>query len=212
MNHNIRYGEDYRTTLASHEDLIGRLIAEKGTFFEEWVLTPLKEKVTSFDCTIDIGANIGNHAKFFKEVCKARRIICFEPHPANIPLLKENCPSCELFTAGLSSQNTEGFLTELESINSNSGTGRLGTSGYPITIHTLDNYRFANVSFIKIDVEGLELEVLRGAKRTIERYHPDIMVEIHTGIAVSEVTDLLPGYTWEKISFESHYLFKYATT
>jgi hypothetical protein len=82
MIQRIRYeGKEYN--LQFHSDLIGRIASEKDTFFEEWLLTPLKQKVKSFNFVIDIGANIGNHAFFFKEVCQAKKVVCFEPHPDN---------------------------------------------------------------------------------------------------------------------------------
>ncbi len=43
-------------------------------------------------------------------------------------------------------------------------------------IKTLDEYNF-NPYFIKIDVQGLELEVLRGAASTIKKYHPILLIE-----------------------------------
>ncbi|MBW4619252.1 MAG: FkbM family methyltransferase [Cyanosarcina radialis HA8281-LM2] len=47
-----------------------------------------------------------------------------------------------------------------------------------IPIHRLDDYRFKDVSFIKIDVEGHEYEVIEGAKETILQNKPIILVEI----------------------------------
>jgi FkbM family methyltransferase len=207
MIQRIRY-EDKEYNLQFHPDLIGRIASEKDTFFEEWLLTPLKQKVKSFNFVVDIGANIGNHAFFFKEICQAKKVVCFEPHPDNFLLLQENCPTCEKHKVGLSSENINGFLDSVESINHNSGTSRLGSKGYPIEIKTLDSYNFENVTFIKIDVEGYELEVLKGAKNTIEKCRPDILVETHSGISVEDVQVLLPNeYNYEKVSFETHYLF-----
>jgi FkbM family methyltransferase len=204
----IKYN-DKEYNIKYHPDLIGRIASESNTFFEEWLLTPLKEKVKSFDFVIDVGANIGNHAYFFKEVCEANRVVCFEPHPDNLPLLQENCASCEIYDVGISSENRDGFLEFREGIDHNSGTSKLGESGHPIQIKTLDSYNFTDVTFIKIDVEGLEAEVLKGAQKTIEQNHPDVMVEIHLGVTVEAIEALLPGYIWEKVSFEDHYLFTY---
>ena len=43
---------------------------------------------------------------------------------------------------------------------------------------SLDSFAFGNVAFIKIDVEGHELQVLEGAVETIARFRPNIMVEV----------------------------------
>jgi len=47
-----------------------------------------------------------------------------------------------------------------------------------VALKTLDEYRFDDVSFIKIDVEGYESEVLVGATQTIQRTHPILLIEI----------------------------------
>ncbi len=46
-----------------------------------------------------------------------------------------------------------------------------------IPLHTLDSYRFTDVDFIKIDTEGFERNVVKGAERTIKEYRPTLIVE-----------------------------------
>jgi FkbM family methyltransferase len=48
----------------------------------------------------------------------------------------------------------------------------------PVTMRTIDSYGFNDVDFIKIDVEGAELGVLRGATETIKRCRPAVQMEI----------------------------------
>lgn len=197
-------------SLYCHNDLIKRIILETGTYFEEWLLTPLKEKVTSFDFVIDIGSNIGNHAYFFKNVCHAKNVTCFEPLPENFDLLEKNCPTCILYKSGLSSYNGKGYLIQPDGINNNSGTARIHSSGLEIELNTLDSFDFNGVTFIKIDVEGHELEVIKGAINTIETFKPDILVEVHLGITPEDVKNILPqGYIFERLGHESHYLYKF---
>ena len=45
------------------------------------------------------------------------------------------------------------------------------------TSKRLDDYNFLNVDYIKIDVEGHELKVIKGAIATIEKYNPVIVIE-----------------------------------
>jgi FkbM family methyltransferase len=58
-----------------------------------------------------------------------------------------------------------------------------------VEMRNLDSYRFCDVALIKIDVEGAELEVLRGSAKTIEENHPVLIVEVeqrhHTASIVS---------------------------
>lgn len=206
---NITYNEK-TYSLYYHNDLIQNIAQNNNTFFEEWLLTPLKEKVKSFKHVIDVGSNIGNHAYFFKNICNADKVLCFEPLPDNFSLLQMNCSNCELYPIGLSSENKSGYIQMTEPIDSNSGTAKISDNGVEITLSTLDSYNLKDVSFIKIDVEGHELEVLKGAKDTINQSKPDILVETHTGIDIKDVMDLLPqGYNYEKVTHETHYLIQF---
>jgi FkbM family methyltransferase len=207
MKQSLNY-ENKQYELLYHNDLIQNIVVSSNTFFEEWLLTPLKEKVNSFDFVLDIGSNIGNHAYFFKNICDSSRTICFEPLPDNLELLKINCNNCEIYPVALSSENKLGFIKNSDGINNNSGTACLSDDGIQIELKTLDSFNFENITFIKIDVEGHELEVIKGGLNTINKYKPDILVEIHTGITIENVLELLPNYNWEKISYESHYLLK----
>lgn len=196
--------------LHTHPDLIRGIIQNSNTFFEEWLLTPLKTKVSSFDFVLDIGSNIGNHAYFFKNICNANRVVCFEPLKGNLDMLRLNCPNCEIVDVAISSTEGVGYLEHPDGYNNNSGTARLGAQGQSTQLKTLDSFGFTNVTFIKIDVEGHELEVLKGAQHTINESKPDMLIEIHTGIEIEDVSNLLPsGYVWEKIAWESHYLFTF---
>lgn len=207
---NISYdGKPY--SVYYHEDLIRRIAAQNNTFFEDWLLTELKNRVESFDFTIDIGANVGNHAVFFKKVCEAKRLVAFEPISENYKLLELNCLECELYNLALSNHNGTAFMSMRDSLTNNSGTPSMSNSGIEVTVKTLDDYAFSNVTFIKIDVEGHELSVIDGAINTINQSKPDLLVEIHTGVSEIDVLNRLPeGYTFEKITHESHYLYKFS--
>lgn len=208
MKQLIRYeGNTY--SLIYHDDLINRLVQQSGTFFEQWLLDEIKDKVTSFDFVIDVGANVGNHSFFFKNICKANRIVCFEPLDENINLLKQNCEDVEINEVALSDVIGDGLLQQIDSMDNNSGTARVSNWGRSIKLTTLDSFKFNNVTFIKIDVEGHELNVLRGAMETINKYKPDILIEIHLGVSLNDVLNILVNYTYEKIGHEEHFLLKH---
>jgi FkbM family methyltransferase len=75
------------------------------------------------------------------------------------------------------------------------GRGSLSSSstlqgGVEVTVRTLDEYDFTDVSFIKIDVEGHESAVLEGASRTLAKNRPNLLVEIeqrHLAVPVGTV-------------------------
>ena len=71
---------------------------------------------------------------------------------------------------------------------------------------TIDSYNFHNVDFIKMDVEGHELEALTGAENTIRKYMPSIYIEISNKDAYIFLTEL--GYRQKEDFGNDHYLFK----
>jgi FkbM family methyltransferase len=63
----------------------------------------------------------------------------------------------------------------------------------PVQLLTIDKLDFSRMDFIKIDVEGMEQEVLAGAKETLERSHPIIMIE-HIKSKKESLIEVLSGY------------------
>jgi FkbM family methyltransferase len=126
---------------------------------------------------LDIGANIGTVSVPMAQ--KVKEVLAFEPVPENVELLRENIrlngvPNARVFPLALGSE--EGSV----SLQTESGdTGSFSVRGEGDTpMVTLDSLH-TNPSFVKMDVEGHELEVLKGARETIERYKPVIWFEIN---------------------------------
>ena len=61
----------------------------------------------------------------------------------------------------------------------------------------LDDYGFTDVYLLKVDVEGFECEVLRGAINTINSSHPKIVIETHSSKLKKECIELLHGLGYE---------------
>ena len=77
-----------------------------------------------------------------------------------------------------------------------------GSATLEITVPTrrLDDYELDVISFIKIDVEGHELSVLRGSSETIRRCLPTMLIEIeerHKPNSICDVSDFLSGFGYE---------------
>jgi FkbM family methyltransferase len=142
---------------------------------------------------IDVGANFGHYslvaAKF---VGTKGNVIAFEPHGSTFALLKENCDLCEdavihPIQAGIAAQ--DGCMTLTGDTANPGGHSFVGENVYglgpdeTVPVHRLDTY-LANhyagcrVDVIKIDVQGLEAQVIDGAIETIERDRPTIFLEI----------------------------------
>ncbi len=163
-----------------HDGSIPGDLERKGSWsWEELELTRPYAK----GIVLDIGANIGTHTLTYVQT--ADHVYAFEPQPfvylnlcAN--LLLNNIIDATPIRAALGAYNglTNMRIQEPTDLNSPGGV-RVGTGEQPVAMRTLDSFEIPNVSFIKIDVEAYELEVLRGAYKTLSRWKPVVYVEIH---------------------------------
>ena len=86
-----------------------------------------------------------------------------------------------------------------------------GLSSVPL--RTLDDHAFANVKFIRIDVGGHEIEVLKGAIKTITAEKPVMIIEIeqrHLDFPMDNVFELLKSYGYEAFFLSGRKLRRYA--
>jgi FkbM family methyltransferase len=74
-----------------------------------------------------------------------------------------------------------------------------------VEVRTLDSFRFAGVNFMKIDVEGAEAAVLRGADATLQREHPCLLIEIDRARHSRASCDELIGWLRAR-AYEPHVL------
>ena len=193
-DHTVTYkGQEYRlkslgkalTPYGYHEDYLS-IELDKGHFFEEGFLDRLRDEFLGDYITfVDIGANIGNHSVFARDVLGAKHIICFEPVAAQREVLEANLPGATVYPYGLSdAPGTMGVELNVMrdgttgGILANAGGSRL-TEGNAVEVRTLDSFGLAaeGQSVWKIDVEGMEAKVLKGAVETIKRLQPVIYTE-----------------------------------
>lgn len=140
---------------------------------------------------LDIGANIGCTALLFGELSK--NVYAFEPSPTTFAFLEKNISKSgkkNIFpqNIGLGEQFSESTLTFAPSSRSggfvsNQTQVSVGHTVEKIVIRQLDqvvnSLGIEAIDFIKIDVEGFEGYVLKGAKRTIETNKPVVILELN---------------------------------
>ncbi len=166
---------------------------------------------------IDAGANIGIFSLFAANITPDGEIYAFEPTKATFDILQKNAASYEnihCFQCGLgdkdakkrfyiyASQTTGNTFEDSDAIG---GLAKLedfaGSEMAEIT--TIDNFvlkhKLPHVDFIKIDTEGYEAKILRGAKETIKKWHPILVMSAYHNpkdkeILPSIIDSISPGY------------------
>lgn len=148
---------------------------------------------------LDIGANVGYFSMMAKAINANIKVYSFEPNPTNFQQLlinieennfsdihvNSNCISDYIGTVSFSippiNESGWGRITN-ENINANNFTKINSNS---LTLDSLDAENFFHIKpplFIKIDVEGNELRVLKGAISFIKKYQPIICIELNEPI------------------------------
>ncbi len=168
-------------------DLIQGGLSRSTYYFEQDFLEKLDNYLKEDSIIIDIGANIGNHTLYWANERRAKKIYAFEPIPHTFGILKKNIEINQLEdrvilnNVGLSDQKGMGEVKTF--CKQNLGGTRLkklqSDTPYTIPLRTLDSFNIKEdtIDLIKIDVEGMDNEVLLGASKTIRKYKPIIMIE-----------------------------------
>jgi FkbM family methyltransferase len=139
----------------------------------------------------DIGANIGqtslNMLKTQKLKGLTATVYAFEPYPKTFHKLETNIAlnkrdNILAFNIGLGTQ--KGILHMAQHIPSNSGGFRMtedSTNAISVPVISLDEFvsenQITHIDYIKIDVEGFEIQVIQGAKKTLEKFKPILVFE-----------------------------------
>jgi len=165
---------------------------KKGYYWELWMLKYLKDNYLVNTNMIDIGANIGTTTLLMNEVLTdSYKIHSIEPIYNNILLknvIDNNLENrVNVYSCGIGKEEQ---IVSIKTIDLNSGLNFGATSiinriSAPnnnttnIKIVPLDLFCFDNVSLIKIDVEGMEIETLEGGYNLISQCKPTILLETY---------------------------------
>lgn len=158
-----------------------RSVQERGALVDEGTRAFLAPLIKPGSTVIDVGANIGTYTGIFLEaVGPAGKVYAIEPNPEAFDCLLVNCPKALCFKVGCASEF--GKYT-VKDYGDNVGSCYLekDPSG-SVTCGALDDMMsLVNPDFIKIDVEGMECEVILGAVKMLERSRPTLYVEYNRG-------------------------------
>lgn len=184
----------------------------------------IKKLVKKIDFTsnlfIDVGANIGLVSKLVLENTNNLNVVCYEPHKEIYQKLSENLKNekrCKIFQYAVGSRIEDKVLFDWKEY----GTGfasfykdsikqmLLPTYGKisldyedSVKVITLDSINYEKkIEFIKIDVEGNELEVLKGARDSIKNHEPKYILlefgepDVYSRVFLKDLINLLDNYS-----------------
>jgi FkbM family methyltransferase len=171
---------------------------KNNKFYESDFLTFIKS-LGLHGIYLDIGTNIGNHVIYFSKYANADRVIGFEPILGYFQLANRNILSnglkdkCEIYNIGLGSESGN-FIISFGCMRQMSVVKRLDD--------VLEGVK-DSISMVKIDVEGMEIEVLKGAKNIILKHKPLIYLEAIQSDGDMEIRSLEKDLFLESLGYQA---------
>lgn len=135
---------------------------------------------------IDVGCHYGSILSEFCRLAPRGRHVAFEVVPAKVRFLRRKFPDLEVFELGLFDQaGTASFFVcrRATALSSLAQQSEAGAERIQVTLARLDDVLPADRPYqlLKLDVEGAELPVLRGARATLARHRPRVLFECGPG-------------------------------
>ena len=180
--------------LPDSRDSLQQSIIVENRFRECVMLDQISSLLNKDSVVLDIGANIGNHTLYFSNISKVKKVYSFEPQEYIFKVLKKNIEINDLsdkvvpFNVGVGEKEDikklyvpkrrflragyalAAIIEEKDNINN--------IKLIDTKIITIDNQNIKEkIDLIKIDTEGSEVNVLKGARKTIDRDKPIVFVE-----------------------------------
>jgi len=165
----------------------------------------VRDYIKPGDVVIDAGANVGVFSNFAAK--QGATVYAFEPGRVAYEILKEDREASVVpVNMGLGSRH---FIAELKIADGRLTTATLADSGIAphegcksetVEITTIDDFardkKLSRLNYIKIDTEGYEANILRGAAETIKKHRPIIvMSSYHKPSDKTELPMILNGIT-----------------
>jgi FkbM family methyltransferase len=171
-------------TYLRQDAYVGRSFDEYGEYSEGEV-DLFRQCLAPGDVALDVGANFGSHTLPMAQFVGATGLVhAFEPQRIVFQILCGNVALNELdnvralpHAVGRSPGRTKIPPINYGGRSNFGGVAIGGERGEEVEVVTLDQLKLPKVKFIKIDVEGMELDVVLGAKATLARCRPILYVE-----------------------------------
>jgi len=180
--------------LLDPRDLVSVTILRAGSWQPE-IWESMSPSLSEGSVFLDVGAHIGYFSMTAAiKVGKNGHVLAFEPNPETLQLLRDNVAASHaenVIVEPIACTDREQMLTLYAGPPSNTGMSSLASENVPLEgpprLYTvrgrmiddvIRELKLTRVDAIKIDVEGAEAYVLRGAVNTLKQFHPKVVVEV----------------------------------
>ena len=160
------------------------------------------------DVALDVGANTGDWSIFLAE--RFKTVVAYEPHPQAVNQLLKNTDEIDNIVVVPTAVGSYLGSVELNMFQDHSHTSVLppGDESFEpwrsksankilltkcLTLDSHVDFDTRLVGFVKVDVEGMEVEVLKGAIGLVEKHKPVWLIEVHSNQLGIEIRRMLQG-------------------
>lgn len=189
-----RYG---RMTYLRTDTYIGRSLELYGEWCEGEIIL-FRRLLQTGHVAIDVGANVGTHTLALAAlVGSSGQVYAFEPQDVIYELLCNNVAANGLanVTSKLAAVGATNSICHIPRIDyatqNNFGAVSVGEGDVEVPMVTIDSLELPKLNLIKIDAEGAEGDVLRGAAATLRRLRPIVYVENNNPKTARELVELV---------------------
>ncbi|MFQ6006077.1 MAG: FkbM family methyltransferase [Woeseia sp.] len=175
----------------------------RGTY-EPGNVAAIQKTVKPDDVAYDVGAHVGYFSVLMGDIVgSGGKVVAFEPRGLNLAYLQRHvsvnhCDNIEIVSKALGDRSGHAKLET----RTGSGTGYVSETGdEDVEITSIDELVASGTlpppTFLKIDVEGGEMAVLRGARKVIEEHRPRMILATHGDEIDAECRALLSEWDYD---------------
>lgn len=184
----VMYGTDFKFFVANKDGKSWYIDSSDESMQKHgfWLCPELEFVKNSICSQGDIVLECGGHhgltaVVISKWIGQAGRVYCFEPNPENLPIINKNIEINDIHNVVVIPKAVGAADGKIKITNSDSNSYILKGSennGVEVAVVRVDDYLNLKPTMLKIDVEGFEVEVLKGAKELLKT-HPKLAIELH---------------------------------
>lgn len=180
---------------------------------EKQYFEPEIYNLSGTDCFVDCGAFTGDTLDTCLSLTKGKiaEYYAFEPDEANFEILKKKAgKNIHIYKSGVFSKTTKLHFT-----NTNNAISKVSESGTStIDVSSIDEIlEGKKATFIKMDIEGSEIDALIGAEKTIKKYKPTLAISVyHKFNDLFNIPELIKSFGVDYKYYLRHYMEDYADT